>query len=146
MHKKHIRTQIVKKKEALQQALEIRHRVFVVGQGVPPDLEEDGEDPRCTHFLVYAGEDAVGTGRLRPYRDGVVKIERMAILAPWRNQGIGRRLLDRMIEYAADAGYHIAVLHAQTPAISFYVRAGFQQEGDIFYEADLPHVQMNRPL
>jgi len=146
MHKKHIRTQIVKEKEDLQQALDIRRQVFVLGQGVPPDLEVDGEDRRCTHFLVFAGKTAVGTGRLRGYREGVVKIERMAVLSPWRNQGIGRQLLDRMIAYAADTGYHTAVLHAQTPAVSFYARAGFEQEGEVFYEADLPHVQMSKPL
>lgn len=146
MQKKNIRTQIVKDKEDLRRALEIRRKVFVLEQGVPLALEQDGEEHRCTHFLAYSGATAIGTGRLKPSGNGAVKIERMAVLADWRNQGVGAILLDHMLSHAIAAGYHTAILHAQTPAIPFYQRAGFCREGNIFYEADLPHVKMKQRL
>jgi predicted GNAT family N-acyltransferase len=33
-------------------------------------------------------------------------------------------------------------LHAQVPAMSFYLRAGFVPEGELFYEANIPHYKM----
>ena len=146
MQKKNIRIQIVKDKVGLRRALEIRRQVFVLEQGVPLDIERDGEEQRCTHFLVYSEDIVVGTGRLRPYQNATVKIERMAVLPSWRNRGIGRDLLEHMLSHATAAGYRTAILHAQTPAMRFYQRAGFRQEGDVFYEADLPHVKMKRQL
>ena len=136
----HIR--IAESQSDIRKALDIRFQVFVDEQNVPKDLEQDGLDKECLHFLAFADEQPVGTGRLREIDTDTVKIERMAVLKNYRNLGIGRQMLDRMLEYIHSAGYKNTILHAQEKAADFYQRAGFQPRGDIFYEADIPHLKM----
>jgi predicted GNAT family N-acyltransferase len=82
----------------------------------------------------------IGTGRLLP--DG--HIGRMAVLADWRGKGVGRALLERLLEEAAGLGMRRLALHAQTQAAGFYRRFGFVEEGPEFMEAGIPHRTMVR--
>jgi GNAT superfamily N-acetyltransferase len=47
------------------------------------------------------------------------------VLAAYRNQGIGRQLLDAALEYARENGFARVVLSPTERAIPFYERAGF---------------------
>ncbi len=122
---------------------ELRKRVFIDEQGVDRDIEWDGQDEVAEHFLALneAGL-AVGCARLLP--EG--QIGRMAVLAEHRRHGIGRRLLDLAVEHATALGMREVFLHAQTHALNFYRKAGFQQTGDTFEEAGIPHVEMRLAL
>jgi predicted GNAT family N-acyltransferase len=129
--------------EARADAISIREAVFVVEQGVPPEIELDEWDPQCDHALAFEpGGRAVGTGRLLP--DG--HIGRMAVLGDWRGRGVGGAILAALVERAATRGMRRLVLNAQTHAVPFYARYGFVAFGDEFVEADIPHVAMARDL
>jgi predicted GNAT family N-acyltransferase len=122
---------------------EIRRVVFVEEQRVPEELEIDGHDPACAHVLAEdARGEAVGTGRLLP--DG--RIGRMAVLATWRNRGIGTRLLHALMEAARAQGLREVHLHAQQNARAFYERHGFRIEGEPYLEAGIPHIDMRCTL
>ena len=116
----------------------IRRAVFVVEQGVPEDLEWDGEDARCTHVLALLNRDPVGTGRL--LRTG--KIGRLAVVAGARRHGVGRCMLRRLVELAREQGLERIYLHAQVSSASFYEAHGFVAEGAEFDEAGIPHRRM----
>ena len=120
----------------------IRRAVFVVEQQVPESEEWDVNDPLCRHVLAYVDGQAVGCGRLLP--DG--HIGRMAVLQPWRAQGVGRALLVELINIARGTGHAVVVLHAQTHAMRFYEKLGFAAEGAEFMEAGIPHYVMRRAL
>jgi predicted GNAT family N-acyltransferase len=128
---------------ACAEAQRVRETVFVVEQGVPPEIELDEWDERCDHALAYdAGGRVIGTGRLLP--DG--HVGRMAVLREARGQGVGARLLEALIERARSRGMERVVLNAQTHAVPFYARFGFAVEGATFMEAGIPHVTMAREL
>jgi predicted GNAT family N-acyltransferase len=117
----------------------IRRRVFIEEQGVPEALEWDDIDPRCEHVLAFASDGtAVATARLLP--DG--HIGRMAVLAPWRGKGIGSAMLNHLVQRARERGFEVARLHAQTHALGFYARHGFEASGEEFLEAGIPHYAM----
>jgi predicted GNAT family N-acyltransferase len=125
------------------EAQRVRETVFVVEQGVPPEIELDEWDERCEHALAYdAAGQVIGTGRLLP--DG--HVGRMAVLREARGQGVGARLLEALIERARTRGMGRVVLNAQTHAVPFYARFGFAVEGATFMEAGIPHVTMARDL
>jgi predicted GNAT family N-acyltransferase len=129
--------------QARLEAMSVREAVFVVEQGVPPEIELDEWDPQCDHALAIEPRGrAVGTGRLLP--DG--HIGRMAVLREWRGRGVGGAILAALIERAALRGMRRLVLNAQTHAVPFYARHGFVAFGDHFVEADIPHVAMAREL
>ena len=121
----------------------IRRRVFIEEQGVPEALEWDEIDPECEHVLAFAFDGAaVATARLLP--DG--HIGRMAVLAPWRGRGIGSAMLNHLVQRARERGFEAARLHAQTHAVGFYARQGFEAIGEEFLEAGIPHYAMVRKL
>jgi len=117
---------------------EIRTRVFVEEQNVPPELEWDGLDERCVHMLATVNAVAIGTGRLTP--DG--HIGRMAVLADWRGRGVGKALLENLTNAAIERGDTSCQLNAQLTAIGFYERFGFSAHGDTFMDAGIPHRSM----
>lgn len=126
--------------------LEIRRVVFCEEQGVSGDLEFDGLDDACRHFLALDGNRAVGTARIRPLEDGVVKFERIAVLKADRGRNAGRMLIEAALTAAVEDGHRSAMMHAQSYARPFYEKLGFQQDGDGFTEAGIPHIKMTRPL
>lgn len=137
-------------------AYALRHEVFVVGQGVPVELERDGFDDEADHAVAVRDGAVVGTGRLldgRTDEDGrlvpgtngsVGTIGRMAVASAERGQGTGRALLDLLVARAAERRWPVVELHAQVHARAFYERAGFLSVGEVYLEAGIEHVAMCR--
>jgi predicted GNAT family N-acyltransferase len=121
----------------------IRTEVFVIEQKVPPEEEWDELDACSIHVITRDSENkAIGTARLTP--EG--KIGRMAVLANYRRQKVGEGMLTFLLEQAKAQGLTEVFLHAQTSALAFYQKSGFCSEGDIFYEANIPHRFMRLSL
>lgn len=125
------------------EARQVREAVFVVEQKVPLEMEWDDLDAVCDHAIARdAAGCPIGTGRLLP--DG--RIGRMAVLAEWRGRGVGAAILGALVDRARLRGMARVTLHAQTHAAGFYAKYGFVAEGDVFMEAEIPHVTMTRTL
>ena len=116
--------------------------MFCDEQKVDPALEFDGLDGDCRQYLATLGERPVGTARLRDAGGGVVKIERVAVLANDRKKGVGTALMLRAMDDARAAGAATIAIHAQSHAERFYRGLGFYRIGGIFEEAKIPHVRM----
>ncbi|MBW8800417.1 MAG: GNAT family N-acetyltransferase [Streptomyces sp.] len=140
----------------LEACFAVRKQVFVAEQGVPEDLEYDEYDPVAVHVLAVR-EDGVplGTGRLLYGEVAAAKtggdpslgsLGRLAVAAEARGLGVGVALV-RAIEEAARAHGLTAVdLHAQTHALGFYERLGYEPYGPEYEEAGIPHQGMRRVL
>ncbi len=120
----------------------IRRAVFIEEQSVPEALEWDGEDADCQHVLAITtdGDEAIACGRLKA--DG--QIGRMAVLPEWRNLGIGDAVLSALLACADQQGTSSLWLNAQIQASAFYQRRGFKRIGEIFPDAGIPHVRMQK--
>ena len=116
----------------------IRFEVFVDEQNVPPELEIDGLDPECPHALAFDEDTPIATGRL--LKDG--HIGRVAVLAPYRNQGIGTLIMKSLITTARNRSFQSVILSSQTQAIPFYKQLGFQTQGPIYQDAGIDHIDM----
>jgi len=124
-------------------ATPIRFSVFVEEQGVPEALELDEWDRQCVHAIAYDSEGrAIGTGRLLP--DG--HIGRMAVLREARQHGVGGALLTALMEEARRRGHAHAALSAQSHAIAFYRRHGYEVIGAEYLDCGIPHVHMTCAL
>ena len=117
----------------------VRREVFVVEQGVPAELEPDDQDAAAWHFLARdpAGTP-IGTARLLPSG----RIGRVAVVSPWRGQGIGRALMEAVLLTSRELGLPRAHLHAQVGTIAFYESLGFTVSGEEFEEAGIAHRTM----
>ncbi len=128
------------KSEDAKRAFAIRQTVFVEEQEVDPELEYDEFESGSHHYLVLKENQPVGTARWRETSKGV-KLERFAVLPEFRDQGIGEKLLARILEDVKPLGRKI-YLHAQLRALLLYERAGFVKQGEIFFEANIEHYYM----
>jgi predicted GNAT family N-acyltransferase len=114
----------------------VRREVFIVEQRVSEEEEWDALDALCLHALALDAAGApIGTGRLAT--DG--KIGRMAVLKPWRGAGVGTALLRFLVDAARQRGLQACHMNAQSYAVPFYARYGFEVEGDEFMEAGILH-------
>ncbi|MFO7529860.1 MAG: GNAT family N-acetyltransferase [Marinobacter sp.] len=121
---------------------EIRERVFIEEQRVPPELEWDDTDEIADHFLAVLPDNTpVGVARLFSSLDETAHIGRMAILPDYRGKGIGRALLRHLLAEAAGQ-YDEVRLSAQEHAIPFYQRSGFHVCSDVYDDAGIPHYDM----
>ncbi len=126
-----------------QDAQFVRKAVFVEEQGIPAELEWDANDVNCLHAVAYsAAGEPVGTGRLLP--DG--HVGRMAVLSAVRGHGVGAEILRNLMAQAKSRGDGIVMLNAQQSAEPFYRKEGFVRVGEIFEEAGIPHVAMQKSL
>lgn len=117
----------------------VREQVFIVEQQVPVELEWDGLDDSAMHLLaVNRDGDAIGCARL--IGDG--SIGRMAVLKPWRGLGVGKALLQIAVLYYQQQGIQPITLSAQTHAIPFYQKAGFEVCSEPYLDAGILHVDM----
>jgi predicted GNAT family N-acyltransferase len=130
----------------LEHCYAIRTAVFCGEQNVSVELEFDGLDANCRHYLAWLGDEPVGTARVRPIGDRIVKFERIAVDIEYRGKDIGRALMDRAMTDAASTGTISGKLHAQTSASAFYEKLGFVAKGSLFIEAGIEHIQMVRDL
>lgn len=121
----------------------VREEVFVREQHVPPEMEQDEDDPRSSHVLARARDGAaIGAGRLAPHG----QIGRIAVLPDWRGNGVGAALLRTLLEQARARGLPHVHLHAQSDAADFYRAFGFAASGEDFMEAGIPHRPMHLSL
>lgn len=137
-------------------AYAVRTDVFVTEQGVPAELELDELDDTADHFVGYAGERAVGAGRLvveapgfegtDPALGPVGHLGRLAVRPEARGTGLGVALVAAIEVRAGARGLSVVALSAQTQALGFYQRLGYTAYGPEFDDAGLPHRWMSKEI
>lgn len=143
-----MQTQLITTEEDLKKAFAIRQQVFVAEQGVPMEDEFDEFDSlasSCQHLFVFYKGQAVGTGRIR-FLQQTGKLERICILKPYRELGIGKTIIDALEGIAGNEGVLQVKLHGQVQAEGFYKKLGYHRFSDIFMEDGIPHVVMMKDL
>ncbi|HNQ12266.1 MAG TPA: GNAT family N-acetyltransferase [Bacteroidia bacterium] len=132
--------QIENHSELLEDAFSIRRIVFVDEQKVSREEEFDNLDDVSNQYLVRDNDESIGTARWRQTEKGI-KLERFAVLLPYRNKGAGDAILKRILADVIPLE-QVIYLHAQEAAVRFYQRNGFSIVGDRFFEANIPHFKM----
>ena len=123
--------------------IKLRGIVFVEEQNVPVTLEIDGMDPDCRHVKAVMNNQTIGTARLLP--NGY--IGRMCVLKEYRSQGVGKKMLECLIQQAfydqtTSAPIDEVTLNSQSSAIAFYQANGFLICSEEFIEANIVHQKM----
>ena len=133
---------LVTNDEELRGAFEVREQVFIQEQSVPEDLEYDGYDDEALHMVVKDDNRVIGTARVRFPATNQAKIERIAILKPFRRRGIGSNVISFLKEELRSKQIEHVVLHAQCVVTAFYKSCGFEETGLPFWDAGIKHIEM----
>ncbi|PLR78790.1 GNAT family N-acetyltransferase [Bacillus sp. V3-13] len=135
----------VSTEKELQDAFTVRKKVFVEEQQVPEEEEIDQFESSAVHFVLYDDETPAGAGRFRIV-DGFGKVERICVLQEYRKTGAGKAIMAAIEEYASNKGITALKLNAQTHAIPFYSRLGYEVASEEFLDAGIPHKTMKKSL
>lgn len=124
----------------------LRGLVFGAGQNVSINDDIDDLEETCRHIIGMDGDMPCATARWRVYQPGIAKIERVAVSPAAQGKGIGKQLMQAVIEDIRKTGPALAVyrLGSQDHAIPFYERLGFKVVGDGYMDANIPHHWMEK--
>lgn len=141
-----MKIKVVQNQKMLKQALKIREIVFINEQKIPLSEEVDEYDTTATHFLVYNSKNkAIATCRTRVYQNQI-KIERLCVLKFYRGKKIGEKLINHAENQAKKEGYKETILSAQSQAVSFYQKLGYQICSERYIDANIEHFLMKKTL
>ena len=142
-----INFRIIKTTVDLENALRIRREVFVEEHNVPESIELDEFDTldsQCKHILVLYNKKPVGTARCNLISDSELKVQRFCFLPEYRNVGFGKLLLEFIEKEFSQIGYNYFFLEAKFSVHEFYEKCGYKKVSDVFIEANVPHIKMEK--
>ncbi|KSU62969.1 acetyltransferase [[Bacillus] enclensis] len=137
--------EIAQSESQFEEVFSVRKTVFVQEQNVPLEEEIDEHENQSTHFILYDGDRPAGAGRFR-LLDGIGKVERICVLKSLRGKGAGREIMQAIEQYAAGRSISKLKLNAQTYAIPFYERLGYEVVSEEFMDAGIPHRTMIKTI
>lgn len=137
---------VISQTDDIATCLALRRTVFIEEQGVSEAEEMDGRDGEALHVLATLDDAPLGCARIL-VTDDVAKIGRVCVLKEGRGTGLGAAIIEACLDVArAQPGVTKAKLGAQTHALSFYEKLGFEAFGPVYDDAGIPHRDMERAL
>ena len=116
----------------------IREQVFIQEQQIAVEDEWDAEDAVSVHFVVYDQDQPIATARLLQNNS----VGRVAVLKSHRGVGIGKLLMQQIIQQAKHEQRKFLKLSSQVYAMQFYTGLGFKVEGEQYLDCGIPHIDM----
>jgi predicted GNAT family N-acyltransferase len=101
------------------------------------------EDNNGVHFGAFREDNLVGIASL--FQKGSnFQVRKFAIDIPAQNMGIGKSLLNYIVDYAIIEGAERIWCNSRSSAIGFYSKSGFLQTGIPFSKSGIDYVIMEK--
>lgn len=101
------------------------------------------EDNNGVHFGAFRKDNLVGVASL--FQKGSdFQLRKFAIDTPAQNMGIGKSLLNYIIDYATTEGAERIWCNARSSAVGFYSKSGFLQTDALFSKTGIDYVIMEK--
>lgn len=129
-------------------AMTLRGVTYLGEQNAPYEEEYDGNDfVAASHLIAWLEREPVGVLRLRWFAE-FAKVERAAVLQPYRRHGVMRSLMREALRYSARRGYRHILGHAQVERVPYWRSHGFQirRNRPRFQFSDYEYVEIEQEL
>ncbi len=126
-----------------QQERELRNRVLLRPIGIP-DFGWEHNDEKSWHFVAAESDRVIGCVVLVRLDERASKTQliQMAVDKDFQGRGIGRMLVEHLIEFASENKVREIQIHAREDVTAFYERLGFKIVGKPFEEVGIRHRHM----
>lgn len=126
-------------------ASEIRKKVFIEEQGFVNEFDEI--DEKAYHLVIYVDKIPAATGRIC-YKESpdVQIIGRLAVIKELRGKALGKLLINELEKLAIKNNAKIVELSAQERVRDFYLKSGYNQVSDVYFDEFCPHILMRKNL
>ena len=116
-------------------------------QGLTSVPQQVADDAGTVHAMVSNRfGHVVATGRVKQQSAGVSRIAGMAVQRTVRGAGLGRQVLEALVQAAQQRGDTSVVVDATAGTQAFYERAGFSVCGARFEASGIAQIPMQRAL
>ena len=119
-------------KEELKVAYSLRHKAFVIDEGVEEEEEFDALDKTAVHIVAIQNGIVVGCCRVYE-EDSVGKISRLVVDKSLRRQGISKQIV-LFAESLLFQSCSLITVHAHVYVQKLYTGLGYDCIGDQFME------------
>ncbi|MDJ0568988.1 MAG: GNAT family N-acetyltransferase [Pleurocapsa sp. MO_192.B19] len=113
--------------EEYQQACQLRYQLFYQPHGLSFDSVFDNKETESIHLAIIDCNLVVAYGQLTQKNDRVYQIFQMVVHPNYQRQGLGKKLLAKLIAIAQQKDASKIVLDARISAINFYQQLGFKK-------------------
>jgi ribosomal protein S18 acetylase RimI-like enzyme len=138
----------IKNDKELKEMYYQRWLVLRAPLGMDRGTEKDKYDDSAFHLVAVSNDKVIGSARLRELSPELGSIAYVAVLPEFQHQGIGTKLIEKLIGKAQEQNIKTLRLMTRLSALGFYKRLGFLEQGTPFDYLGVPHIFMflNFPL
>jgi N-acetylglutamate synthase-like GNAT family acetyltransferase len=127
--------------ELYQQERELRNEVLLRPIGLP-DYGWEHNDKEAAHFVAVKDHIVVGCVLLVKRENNRAQLMQMAVKEEFQSTGVGKKLLQKLIENAKNQNIKEVYCHARENAIPFYLKNNFKIYDKPFVEVGVVHNYM----
>ncbi len=131
----------------IEDALAVRHEVFVEEQKIFPQTDRDAHDATSIHIVAKAGDTIAGTVRIYSKNNNGHWIGgRLAVGKAYRTGKVGARLVQEAVRQVQRQGATQFTARIQVQNVRFFQRLGWKPLGSPEDYMGRPHQQMQADL
>ena len=121
----------------------LRNKILLRPIGIP-DFGWEKNDVKSWHFVAIDKLDLVGCVVLVPLdgQNEKAQLIQMAVDDEWQGHGLGRLLVDALLEFSKKMKFREIQVHSRSDITSFYTHMKFEIYGDEFEEVGVKHRHM----
>ena len=132
----------VKNQQELEEMFYQRWLVLRSPLGMEIGSERDNHEDGALHLIAMCDRKIIASARLRELSPKLGSISYVAVLPEFQNQGIGTKLIKKLIAKAQQKNLKILRLMSRINAIKFYQKLGFSEQENPFEYLEIPHIFM----
>lgn len=141
--------EVANTESVLARAMKVRNKVFTIEKGIPKSIEVDVNDClnlEYDHFVTVSDGQDVCALRCKWLKEDCVQVQRFCVLWDFRKSGVGRWTLTEVEQYYRKKGVRKLTLDSKFEASGFYENCGYTIVSEMFMEAGVGHVKMEKIL
>ena len=132
----------VKNQQELEEMFYQRWLVLRSPLGMEIGSERDNHEDGALHLIAMCDRKIIASARLRELSPKLGSISYVAVLPEFQNQGIGTKLIKKLIAKAQQKNVKTLRLMSRINAIKFYQKLGFSEQENPFEYLGIPHIFM----
>ena len=134
--------------EELEKYYHLRYEILRKRWGQEETTTRDEYENESLHIMaIDENGNAIATGRLQFNKNNEAQVRSMAVIDEQQKTGLGSELLQYLENEAKKRNYTRIVLDARDNAVDFYIKNGYEVEGDSYVLFGvIPHFKMSKSL
>lgn len=109
----------------------LRWEVLLKPQGIPPEMEMTTQEEKSLHLIALHQKKLVGCILFYPESETKGRLYHMALSEEYQGKGFGRKLISTLERALMGRGIKEVYLDTPQDRVGFYIRMGYQMEGNV---------------